>query len=361
MSKQSQSGNYYRKQHVVPRFIINNFNDAANGAWIHDGNGNISYAGASSKFYWEEKLYGALLDSSWSGYESNASTNISSISAGANALSSYDVFTALRPFIAGMIARERYMHYELSISEWWGDIHHMALDAQRSLIFSAVLTALIPAHISIMRTYRNIIMNDRGYAFDEHDQKLFLPLTPNIVLIVTWGEEMDSNPVVVKNLGSTTFRSVRRDPFKVNDLIARQANMITSRTREDAVSYMPGGSSPGFIRWMSSWLPKPCIFSWLYATAMAIRNDDLYPMDGFGDDIPQAEHVIMDIFHDFGTATTWRPPFIILPDHDDASLVSAVRNDHGNVIFDISRIPYVCGFDWVETKTKVPCRMEIRR
>lgn len=94
---------------------------------------------------------------------------------------------------------------------------------------------------------------------------------------------------------------------------------------------------------------------------MTIRNDDHYPMNGFGDDILQAEHVIMDIFHDFGTATTWRPPFVILPDHDDASLVSAVRNDHGNVIFDISHIPYVRGFDWVETKTKVPHRLEIRR
>lgn len=350
--------NLYRKQHVIPRFIITNFTDANHSAWIHNGQGFVVYNnGASSRYYWEERLYGGILDASWTGYEGGASACISSISAGANALSASYVWAFLHPYIAGLVARDRYVHVELSISDWWDDVHMLSNDDSRALVFNAMLTALIPARISIMRTYRNIILNDCGYAFDEDEERMLVPLSPHTLLIVTWGDEVNHNPVFVKNQGDLSFSTTNKDPFIINDITARQANTITSQTQEDADMHAPGFSPTGLVRWISTWLPKSSVWSWIYPLAMSITADPDYPIHHFADTVEGSANMITSVFSTFSRQSTWRPPVMVMPNRDETRLYNAVHNDGGRTIFDIADAPNPSLMNWVGTEYEVPGRI----
>lgn len=347
------------RQHVVPRFVIGGFNDNENSAWINTVDGMIVRSGPAGKYYWENNIYGADLDDSWRGYEGFASNVIGTIRAGGNTINGKSYWYSLKPYIAGLVARDRSAHYELSsidwndpndkimkestqsellATDWYRYCHALDPDAIRVILFSAALTSLITANMAIMRTSRSFIINDSGYAWDGDEEKMLVPLSSNAMIVVSWPESSLNGKTFIEYKDDYTLRAVTRDARVANGLLAKQAHQVTATLREDAEHYKPLNAEHGFIKWLTTWMPMRAIWNWVYPVA-ALASQITIPegMTAYG------------AIKAFGRQVTWRPPYLVLP--DDGVLYKQVHTigDGSDLIMDTTIQPWVpTDLNWVK-------------
>jgi hypothetical protein len=317
------------RQHVVPRFIVSGFNDDDNSAWINTMDGLIIHSGASGKYYWENNIYGKDLDDSWRGYEGFASNVIGTIRAGGNSINGKSYWFSLKPYIAGLVARDRFAHYEFSRTEWYRCCYQLDPDATRIMIFAATLTALSTASIAIMRTNRNFILNDSGYAWDADDDKLLIPISSNAMLVVSWPDTSLNGKTLIQFRDNFTLRSVSRDAHIANNLISKQAHQVTASNRDDAINYAPLNVDHGFMRWLTEWLPMRAIWNWTYPIAYLASSGE-FDLDGASGPY--------DAIKAFGSQVTWRPPYLVLPDDD--VLFDLIHGTDAGLIMDMEDVPW---------------------
>ena len=361
------------RQHVVPRFIVSGFNDSENSAWVNTTNGLIIHSGPSGKYYWENNIYGKNLDDSWRGYEGFASNTIGTIRAGGNTVDGRSYWFSLKPYIAGLIARDRYAHAEFARTDWYKHSYKLDADAVRILLFSATLTALAAANIAIMRTRRSFILNDSGYAWDDEDERLLIPVSSDTMLVVSWPDTSLSGQTLIAFKDTFTLRTVRRDATVVNSMIALQAHQVTATYRDDAERYEPLGVDHGFMKWLTGWLPARAIWDWTYPVAVlsaaialkghaaapdadyipdAIRSGTVNGSRENGIKLLEGVSKPHEALRALGHQITWRPPYILLP--DDAMLIRLIRGTESGLIMDMDRVHWSPPqFSW-EARPDIP-------
>lgn len=357
--RKEKTGNC-KRQHVVPRFVVSGFTDSTNVLWVKTDDSVLVETGPGGKWFWD-KIYSNKLDESWSGYEGCAATVVSSLKAGAKAVSQYQYWYYLMPLLAGTIARDRAMDAELETSEWSYRCVRLTSDQRRCLVFSLMIDALTVAKLTMLKTSTNrpFIMNDRGYVWSDEDHRMIMPITRTIALVAEWPDVTDDGmqPTVInmksrwKPIPLTRPGVYYRD---LNELTAMQAMSMIAGTPEDEVSRLvPTFDDTGILSWISSWLPDSGVWSWLDL----MREVGLREVDGWENrgrpfktgDLNDAEiGGMIDEVRALGP--TWLPIWLFRPDRGSL-LTNGLSMAGDNMIVDWSVQSQNHKWSWIPYKT----------